>query len=135
MQEKERSKLLERKIYRYAFGPEDNSENIPSDQSAAPLEPGQRRKNTEYGQSIKIGCQAHFTVVVKQATPDLCEIRFELGSREHSRSSGGGICHGPDRTEPGLSQLAPRLSIAVKEKVANLLRRGVRSPDTSLLCT
>ena len=128
MQGQERTKILERIVYKCAFGPEDNSQNLPSDRSAVALPKGERRKNTEYGQSIRLGCQAGFTVVRHIDRPDAYEIRFDSGARQHVRKDGC-VCHGPGCKETGLPQLAPRLSDSVKDRVACQLRRGVRPPE------
>lgn len=121
----DRTKIIARRIYKCAFGPEDNSENLPSDKSSAPLSKGERRKNIEYGQSIKVGCQASFTIVVHRDFPDVCEIRYTSEGIEHSNKAGV-ICHGPGCKDPGLAQLAPRLSASVKQHATTLLLSGVR---------
>jgi hypothetical protein len=40
-------------------GPEDYSGRTPSDE---PKGPGKRRSKIEHGESVKRGCQAHFTI-------------------------------------------------------------------------
>lgn len=128
VQGQERTKVLERTTYRCTFGPEDYSQNLPSDKSAANLSKGERRKNVEYGHSIRMGCQAYFTVVILKERPDICEIRYESGARQHVKKNGC-QCHGAGCKETGLAQLAPRLSRSIKDKVACQLRRGLRPAE------
>ncbi|CAL8471872.1 g11414 [Coccomyxa elongata] len=51
--------VLEKYHFWCAYGPEDHSSNLPT---AEKREQGERRRLTEHGESIKRGCQAHFSV-------------------------------------------------------------------------
>lgn len=75
MQDDGKGTILERRKYYCAFGPEDNSSKIPSDNNSQVQQPGQRRHRKEFGQSIKRGCQASFSVVVYKEKPQEIEIR------------------------------------------------------------
>ena len=63
------------------FGPEDLSSNLPK---AEKKQEHERRKLTEHGESIKRGCQYHFSVTVRARTPDIAELRVFQGEHVNS---------------------------------------------------
>jgi hypothetical protein len=62
--------VLEEYHFFCAFGPKDESKNVPTAESML------RRHLTEHGEGCKRGCQAHFSVKVRAKTSEIAELRI-----------------------------------------------------------
>ena len=88
--------VLEKYHFWCAYGPEDHSSNLPT---ADKREQGERRRLTEHGESIKRGCQAHFSVTVRAKQPDQVELR--ICRRKGLLIKEGQQCHGAECASAG----------------------------------
>lgn len=111
--------VLEKYHFFCAFGPEDHSSNLPT---ADKKEQGQRRRLTEHGESIKRGCQAHFSVTVRAKTPEQFELR--VYHRDHLNKQGQ-PCHGAGCATAGRHHTQPHLSKPCKAAVEAQLLAGI----------
>lgn len=108
--------VLEKYHFFCAFGPKDESENLPTADST------QRRNLTKHGEGCKRGCQAHFSVTVRAKTPEIAELR--IYHKDHLNVKGV-PCHGPECNAPGRHHTQPHLSKECKELVEAQLLAGI----------
>ncbi len=111
--------VLEKYHFWCAFGPEDHSSNLPT---AEKREQGERRRLTEHGESIKRGCQAHFSVTVRAKQLDQVELR--IYHRDHLEKQGQ-PCHGAECATAGRHHTQPYPSKACKAAVEAQLLAGI----------
>ena len=111
--------VLEKYHFWCAYGPEDHSSHLPT---AEKREQGERRRLTKHGESIKRGCQAHFSVTVRAKQPDKVELR--IYHRDHLIKQGQ-PCHVAECTSAGRHHTQPHLSKACKAAVEAQLLAGI----------
>ena len=149
-------KLQSVTTYHCAYGPEDKSSNVPpvpgrqtsgegvegqprkegsqpvsggveeEDRGNKPQDTKARRKPTEYGESVKRGCLAHFDAVVYAEKPEEVEIRYH---QQRHVNKALAPCHGKDCPDAGRGRLQPYLSEAARKRVKAELLRQVRPRD------
>ena len=119
--------VLEKYHFWCAFGPDDQSSNLPTPEKSEQGLPWRfrrcpRRRLTEHGESIKRGCLAHFSVTVRARRPDQLELR--IYHRDHLNKHGQ-PCHGPDCATAGRHHTQPHLSKMCRASVEAQLLAGM----------
>lgn len=104
-----RAQVLHRTTYCCCHGPEDHSRNIPADSEALPRPKGTRRKLTEWGGGLKVGCQAAFTAVIYIAEPQVVEIQY---TQQDHVNEAGHRCH-----DENCGQSGRYLSVNVRQEI------------------
>ena len=111
--------MLEKYHFWCAYGPEDHSSNLPT---AEKREQGERRRLTEHGESIKRGCQAHFSVTVRAQNS---RTKLSCASIRETISKQEQPCHGAECASAGRHHTQPHLAKACKAAVEAQLLAGI----------